>query len=151
MSSRPGSWRRIIRDFTRTVCFNEMLDGFTERWVSRLSRSLPRYPSLKYNSIGVVSYKLRYITMSLSAFCLRRQIDGETHRKDKQQWLPISDNEVTSLLKSMGNCKSPGPEKVCCFCVKRITYRHTDLTRNYNLMVQNPNSVTTGCLKKQRL
>ena len=31
-----------------------------------------------------------------SAFWLRRQTDGETHRKDEQQWLPISDNEVTS-------------------------------------------------------
>ena len=34
-----------------------------------------------------------------SAFWLRRQTDGETHRKDEQQWLPISDNEVTWCLK----------------------------------------------------
>ena len=37
-----------------------------------------------------------------SAFWLRRQTDGETHRRDEQQWLPISDNEVTSCLKGWG-------------------------------------------------
>ena len=26
-SSGPGGWRRIVRDFARMVCFNEMLDG----------------------------------------------------------------------------------------------------------------------------
>ena len=37
-----------------------------------------------------------------SAFWMRRQTDGETHQRDEQQWLPISDNEVTSCLKRMG-------------------------------------------------
>ena len=41
----------------------------------------------------------------------------------------------------MGNWKSPGPDKVYCYWVKRITCLHTDLTRNYNLLVQNPDSV----------
>ena len=50
-----------------------------------------------------------------SAFWLRRQTDGKTHRKDEQQWLPISDNEVTSCLKRMGNWRSPGPDKVYGF------------------------------------
>ena len=40
-SSGPGGWRRIVRDFARTVCFNEMLDGFTEILVSRLSGHFP--------------------------------------------------------------------------------------------------------------
>ena len=52
---RTGGWRRIVTDFARTVCFNEMLDGFTESWVSRLSKSLSRHPSLRSSSIGVVS------------------------------------------------------------------------------------------------
>ena len=76
-----------------------------------------------------------------SAFWLRRQTDGETHRKNEQQGLPISDNEVTSCLKRMGNWKSPGPGKVYGFWVKRITCLHTDLTRNCNLLVQNLDSV----------
>ena len=42
----------------------------------------------------------------------------------------------------MGNWKSPGPDKVYGFWVKRITCLHIDLTRNYNLLVQNPDSVT---------
>ena len=41
----------------------------------------------------------------------------------------------------MGNWKSPGPDKVYGFWVKRITCLHTDLTHNYNLLVQNPDSV----------
>ncbi|XP_062521983.1 uncharacterized protein LOC134196780 [Corticium candelabrum] len=41
----------------------------------------------------------------------------------------------------MGNWKSPGPDKVYGFWVKRIMCLHTDLTRNYNLLVQNPDSV----------
>ena len=41
----------------------------------------------------------------------------------------------------MGNWKSPGPDKVYGFWVKRITCLHTDLTRNYNLLVQHPDSV----------
>ena len=41
----------------------------------------------------------------------------------------------------MGNWKSPGPDKVYGLWVKRITCLHTDLTRNYNLLVQNPDSV----------
>ena len=76
-----------------------------------------------------------------SAFWLRPQTDGETHRRDEQQWLPITDNEVTSCLKRMGNWKSSGPDKVYGFSVKHITCLHTDLTRNYNLLVQNPDSV----------
>ena len=76
-----------------------------------------------------------------SAFWLRRQTNGETHRKDEQQWLPISDNEVTSCLKMLGNWKSPGPDMVYGFWVKCITCLHTDLTCNCNLLVQNPDSV----------
>ena len=76
-----------------------------------------------------------------SAFWLRCQTDGETRRRDEQQWLPISDNEVTSCLKRMGNWKSPGSDKVSGFWVKRITCLHTDLTCNYNLLVQNPDFV----------
>ena len=41
---------------------------------------------------------------------LRRQTDGETHRRDEQQWLTISDNEFTSCLNRMGNWKSLGPD-----------------------------------------
>ena len=41
----------------------------------------------------------------------------------------------------MGNWKSPGPEMVYGFSVKRITCLHTGLSRNYNLLVQNPDSV----------
>ena len=41
----------------------------------------------------------------------------------------------------MGNWKSPGPDKVYGFWIKRITCLHTDLTRNYNLLVHNPDSV----------
>ena len=70
-----------------------------------------------------------------SAFWLRRQTDGETYRRDEQQWLPISDNEASSCLKRMGNWKSPGPDKVYGFWVKRITCLHTNLTRNYKLLV----------------
>ena len=76
-----------------------------------------------------------------SPFWLRRQTDGEKHRKDEKQWLPISDNEVTSCLKRMGNWKSPGPDKVYGFWVKRITCLHTDLTHNYKLLIQNPDCV----------
>ena len=46
-------------------------------------------------------------------------------------------NDVTSCLKMTRNWKSPGPDKVYGFWVKRITC----LTRNYNLLVQNPDSV----------
>ena len=41
----------------------------------------------------------------------------------------------------MGNFKSPGSDKVYGFWVMRITCLHTDLTRNYNLLVQNPDSI----------
>ena len=34
-----------------------------------------------------------------------------------------------------------GADKVYGFWVKHITCLHTDLTRNYNLLVQNPDSV----------
>ena len=44
------------------------------------------------------------------------------------------------MSQRMGNWKSPGPDKVYGFWVKRITCLHTDLTRNYNLMVQNLDS-----------
>ena len=47
----------------------------------------------------------------------------------------------------MGNWKSPGPDKVYGFWVKRITCLHTDLTRNYNLLVQNADSVP-NCLSQ---
>ena len=76
-----------------------------------------------------------------SAFWLRRQTDGETHRTDEQHWLPILDNEIRSCLKRMENWKSPGQDKVCNFWVKRITCLHTDLTCNYILLIQNPDSV----------
>ena len=45
------------------------------------------------------------------------------------------------MSQRMKNWKSPGPDKVYGFWVKRITCLHTDLTRNYNLLVQNPDSV----------
>ena len=54
---------------------------------------------------------------------------------------PISDNEVTLCLKRMGNWKSPGTDQVYGFWVKRIICLHSDLTRNYNLLVQDPDSV----------
>ena len=76
-----------------------------------------------------------------SAFWLRRQIDGEMSQTAEQQWQPISDNEVTMCLKRMGNWKSPGPDQVYGFWVKRIICLHSDLTRNYNLLVQDPDSV----------
>ena len=41
----------------------------------------------------------------------------------------------------MGNWKSPGPDKVYGFWLKRVTRLHIDLTHNYNLLVQNPDSV----------
>ena len=41
----------------------------------------------------------------------------------------------------MANCKSPSPDKGYGFWVNRITCLHTALTRNYNLLVQNPDSV----------
>ena len=41
----------------------------------------------------------------------------------------------------MGNWKSPGPDKIDGFWVKRITCLHNDLTRNYNLLVQNSDSI----------
>ena len=59
----------------------------------------------------------------------------------EQQWQPTSDSEVTSCLKRMSNCKSPRPEQVYGFWVKRITCLNNDLTQNYNLQVQNPDSV----------
>ena len=76
-----------------------------------------------------------------SAFWLRRQIDGEMSQTAEQQWQPISDNEVTMCLKRMGNWKSPGPDQVYGFWVKRIICLHSDLTQNYNLLVQDPDSV----------
>ena len=45
------------------------------------------------------------------------------------------------MSQEMGNWKSLGPDKVYGFWVKRITCLHTDLTRNYNRLVQNPDSV----------
>ena len=79
-----------------------------------------------------------------SAFWLRRQIDGEMSQTIEQQWQPISDNEVTMCLKRMGNWKSPGPDQVYGFWFKRIICLHSDLTRNYNLLVQDPDSVPEG-------
>ena len=76
-----------------------------------------------------------------SAFWLRRQIDGEMSQPAEQQWQPISDNEVTMCLRRMGNWKSPGSDQVYGFWVKRIICLHSDLTRNYNLLVQDPDSV----------
>ena len=52
---KPGEWRRIERDFARTVCSDGTPNGSTETWVNRLSRSLPRHPSLRPSSIGVIS------------------------------------------------------------------------------------------------
>ena len=56
LKSKVERTRRLEKnpyfDFARIVCFNKMLNGFTESWVSRLSRSLPRHPSLRSNSIG---------------------------------------------------------------------------------------------------
>ena len=45
---------------------------------------------------GILETKVHH---NESAFWLRRQTDGEAHRKDEQQWLPVSDNEATSCLK----------------------------------------------------
>ena len=50
------------------------------------------------------------------------------------------------MSQMMGNWKSPGPDKVYGFGVKRITCLHTDLTRNYILLVQNPDSVHLAAL-----
>ena len=43
----------------------------------------------------------------------------------------------------MGNWRSPGPDQVYGFRVKRIRIicLHSDLTRNYNLLVQDPDFV----------
>ena len=55
LQSKREKARRLERDFARMVCSNGTLDGSTESWVSRLSRSLPRHPSLRSSSIGVIS------------------------------------------------------------------------------------------------
>ena len=87
---------------------------------------------------GILETEVRH---NESAFWLRRQTDGETYQTAEQQWPPISDSEVTLCLKRMGNWKSPGPDQVYAFWVKRITCLHGDLTRNYNLLVQDPDAV----------
>ena len=45
------------------------------------------------------------------------------------------------VSKGWGNWKSPGPDQVYGFWVKRIICLHSDLTRNNNLLVQDPDSV----------
>ena len=58
LKSKVEQTRRLEKNCKRlrqNGLFNEMLDGFTESWISRLSRSLPRHPSLRLSSIGVVS------------------------------------------------------------------------------------------------
>ena len=45
------------------------------------------------------------------------------------------------MSKRMVNWKSPSPDKGYGFWFNRITCLHTALTRNYNLLVQNPDSV----------
>ena len=49
----------------RMVCFNGMLGGFTGNWVSGLSRSLHHHPNMRLSSIGVISWKLKCVIMSL--------------------------------------------------------------------------------------
>ena len=47
----------------------------------------------------------------------------------------------------MGNWKSPGPDQVYGFWVKYIICLHGDLSRNYNLLVQDPDSVPDWLLQ----
>ena len=67
--------------------------------------SLPSESEIEQYWGGILETEVHH---NESAFWLRRQTDGETHRKDEYQWLPISDNKVISCLKRMGNWKSPG-------------------------------------------
>ena len=52
---------------------------------------------------------------------------------------PISGDESTLCLKRIW--KSPGPDQVYGFWVKRITCFHGELTCKYNLLFQDPDSV----------
>ena len=99
----------------------------------------PPRPFMKGRSRHIII--ITEVCHNKSAFWLRRQIDGEMSQTAEQQWQPISDNEVTMCLKRMGNWKSPGPDQVYGFWVKPIICLHSDLTRNYNLLVQDPDSV----------
>ena len=49
--------------------------------------------------------------------------------------------QAMGSLKRIGNWKSPGPGQVYAFWVKHITSLQDDLTRNYNLLFQDPDSV----------
>ena len=71
--------------------------------------SLPSESEIEQYWGGILEIEVHH---NESAFWLRCQTDSETHRRDEQLWLPISDNEVTLCLKRMGNWKSPGPDKV---------------------------------------